>query len=214
MISQGGRAIVRLPHLKLQCIGVRRASLSCPNLERVTASYNALQTRHLFGPARQFGILIPIFRRAYASKPVSRPKAHTGRTTTAARKAPTTSKTKAAKKPAPRTKAAKARPKAKPKAKPKVAKKPTAKPKGRKPRALSESQKKAAIIRSLKATALVPPKALPATAWTVFASDAVKDSGATIGNRESMAKLSQEFKQFTPERLEVSYITIRLDTSN
>ena len=214
MISQGGRAIVRLPQLKLQCIGVRRAGLSCPNLERVTASYNALQTRHLFGLARDSGIIIPIFRRAYASKPVSRPKAHTGRTTAAARKAPTTSKTKAAKKPAPRTKAAKARPKAKPKAKPKVAKKPKAKPKGRKPKALSESQKKAAIIRSLKATALVPPKALPATAWTVFASDAVKDGGATIGNRESMAKLSQEFKQFTPERLEVSYVTVRSNTSN
>ena len=214
MILQGGRAIVRLPQLKLQCIGVRRAGLSCPNLERVTASYNALQTRHLFGLARDSGITIPIFRRAYASKPVSRPKAHTGRTTAAARKAPTTSKTKAAKKPAPRTKAAKARPKAKPKAKPKVVKKPKAKPKGRKPKALSESQKKAAIIRSLKATALVPPKALPATAWTVFASDAVKDGGATIGNRESMAKLSQEFKQFTPERLEVSYITVRSNTSN
>ena len=214
MISQGGRAIVRLPQLKLQCIGVCRAGLSCHNLERAPAFYNALRTRHLFGLSRDTGIIIPIFRRAYASKPVSRPKAHTGRTTAAARKAPTTSKTKAAKKPAPRTKAAKARPKAKPKAKPKVAKKPKAKPKGRKPKALSESQKKAAIIRSLKATALVPPKALPATAWTVFASDAVKDGGATIGNRESMAKLSQEFKQFTPERLEVCYIMIRLHTSN
>lgn len=214
MISQGGRAIVRLPQLKLQCIGVRRAGLSCHNLERVPVSYNALQSRHLFSLAREFGIIIPIFRRAYASKPVSRPKAHTGRTTTAARKAPTTSKTKAAKKPAPRTKAAKARPKAKSKAKPKAAKKPKAKPKGRKPKALSEAQKEAAIIRRLKTIALAPPKGLPATAWTVFASDVVKEGGATIGNRESMAKLSQEFKQFTPERLEVKYVTIRLSSSD
>ena len=178
----------RLPQLKLQCIGVRRANLSCHNLERVTAFYNAFQSRHLFDFARQSALVVPIFRRAYADKPVSRPKAHTGRTTTAARKAPTTSKTKAAKKPAPRTKAAKARPKAKPK---------------RKPKALTEAQKEAATIRRLKAAALTPPKNLPATAWTVFAGDSVKNGGGSIGNRESMAKMSQEFKEFTPERLEV-----------
>ena len=194
----------RLPQLKLQCIGVRRANLSCHNLERVTAFYNAFQSRHLFDFARQSALVIPIFRRAYADKPVSRPKAHTGRTTTAARKAPTTSKTKAAKKPAPRTKAAKARPKAKPKTKPrpKTAKRPKAKPK-RKPKALTEAQKEAATIRRLKAAALTPPKNLPATAWTVFAGDSVKNGGGSIGNRESMAKMSQEFKEFTPERLEV-----------
>ena len=205
MISQGGRAIGRLPQLKLQCIGVRRAGLSCHNLERVTAFYNAFQARHLFGPAQQSGLVIPIFRRAYADKPVSRPKAHTGRTTTAARKAPTTSKTKAAKKPAPRTKAAKKRPAAKPKAKPKpkTAKKPKAKPK-RKPKTLTEAQKEAAAIRRLRATALTPPKNLPATAWTVFAGDSVKDGHGSIGDRETMAKMSQEFKQFTPERLEVN----------
>ena len=202
MISQGGRAIVRLPQLRLQCTGFRRANLSCHNLERVTAFYNDFQTRHLFGLARQSAFVIPVFRRAYASKPVSRPKAHTGRTTTAARKAPTTSKTKAAKKPAPRTKAAKARPKAKPNAKPKTARKPKAKPK-RKPKALTETQKEAATIRRLKAAALTPPKNLPATAWTVFAGDSVKDGRGGIGIRETMAKMSQEFKQFTPERLEV-----------
>lgn len=207
MILQGGRAIGRLPQLKLQCIGVRRAGLSCHNLERVTAFYNAFQTRHLLGLAQQSGLVIPVFRRAYADKPVSRPKAHTGRTTTAARKAPTTSKTKAAKKPAPRTKAAKGRPKAKPKAKPKpkpkTAKKPKAKPK-RKPKALTEAQKETATVRRLRAAALTPPKNLPATAWTVFAGDSVKDGRGSIGDRETMAKMSQEFKQFTPERLEVT----------
>ena len=205
MISQGGRAIGRLPQLKLQCTGVRRAGLSCHNLERVTAFYDAFQTRHLFGLARQSRLVIPIFRRAFADKPVSRPKAHTGRTTTAARKAPTTSKTKAAKKPAPRTKAAKGRPKAKPKAKPKPkpARKAKAKPKG-KPKVLTAAQKEAATIRLLRAAALTPPKNLPATAWTVFAGDSVKDGGGSIGNRETMAKMSQEFRQFTPERLEVN----------
>ena len=79
---------------------------------------------------------------------------------------------------------------------------------------LSEAQKEAATIRRLKATALTPPKNLAATAWTVFAGDSVKEGSGTIGNRETMTRLSQEFKQFTPERLEVTHYMICLTMSD
>ncbi|KAL2051932.1 hypothetical protein ABVK25_007847 [Lepraria finkii] len=151
MIFQGGRAIGRLPQLSIQCLGGRRAALSSSNVERVAALHNAFQTQYIFDLALKHSLATPNFRRTYADQPVSRPKAHTGRTTTAARKAPTTSKTKAAKKPASKTKAPKAKPKAKSKAKPRIKPKPAKKAKAKpKRKVLAEAQKSAATIKSLR----------------------------------------------------------------
>lgn len=160
-----------------------------------------------------------VLRRTYAQGAVSRPKAHTGRTTTAARKAPTTSKTTAAKKPGPKKTTPKAIPKAKSKAKPRIkskpkpakkkrakAKKPAPKPKVKKPKkVLTEADKLALKKRKLRKTALKSPHALAHTRWTVFMAEKVR-TAATQGNRaigSVVRGASAEYKQLTPEQVEV-----------
>ena len=209
MIFQGVRAIGRLPQLRLQCLGGRRAALGTSNIERVAALHHVFQPQHIFDLALKNSLITPISHRTYADKPVSRPKAHTGRTTTTGRKAPTTSKTKAAKKPASKTDAAKAKPKAKSRAKPRIkskpkpAKKAKAKPKRK---VLTEAQKDAAAIKRLKVAALQPLHGVPSTAWTVFLAEASKGSTGVKGsnNLGSRAKqASAEYKNLSPDRLEV-----------
>lgn len=221
MVLQGGRSVVRLPIWTLQCIGNRRTgfSSSCP--ERVPALYNLSQSQYYSNLALKSGLITPVLRRTYAQRAVSRPKAHTGRTTTAARKAPTTSKTKAAKKPAPKKTTPKAVPKVKPKAKPRIKPKPKpakkkkakAKPKTKpKPKAKTkpkpkptDEQKSALIKRQLKETALKPPHRAVSTAWGVFIAEKMKaDKAAAKANFGGSAKeASAEYKQLTPEQLEV-----------
>ncbi|KAL2043620.1 hypothetical protein N7G274_003927 [Stereocaulon virgatum] len=211
MIFQGGRAIGRLPQLSLPCLGGSRAALSSSSVERVATFYNVFQNQHIFELALKVSLITPVARRTYADDPVSRPKAHTGRTTAATRKAPTTSKTKAAKKPAPKTKAAKAVPKAKSNAKPRIKPKPKktpakkAKPK-RKRKALTEAQKKSATIKSLKVAALEPPHGSSLTAWVVFWNEFLKDNTPVgewrVGWVDTIRKAAAEFKNLSPERLE------------
>ena len=219
MVFQGRRSVVRLPQLALQYLGNRRTAPSSSCVERVPALYNVFQSQQYsdFAFERHLGTLI--LRRTYAQRAVSRPKAHTGRTTTAARKAPTTSKTTAAKKPAPKKTTPKAVPKAKSKpkprikAKPKPAKKkrakakPKPKPKVKKPKkVLTEAEKLALTKRKLKATALKPPHGVPYTAWTVFLQEKVKTTVSAGGKADlaSVAKgTSAEYKQLTPEQVEV-----------
>ena len=164
-----------------------------------------------------------MLRRTYAQRAVSRPKAHTGRTSAAARKAPTTSKTKAAKKPAPKKKTPKAVPKAKSKAKPRIKPKPKPakkkrakakskpKPKAKKPKkVLTEAEKLSLKKRQLRETALKPPTAAGNTAWTVFLQDKIKATGFPrgkgIGNDHLggvVKGASLEYKQLIPEQVEV-----------
>ncbi len=228
MIIQSGRAVVRLPQLSLQCLGSRRTGLGYLNTQRV-ALYNTFEPRKSFDYAPDDSFLTSIIRRAYATtKPVSRPKAHTGRTTTAARKAPTTSKTKAAKKPAvkktspksipqdgtkadPKTRS-KAKTTAKPKAKPRIKPKPTsakkakAKPKS-KLKALTKEERKEAkdkkVIKDLKVLALKPPHGTSSTAWTVFNSEVVKSHAGGGAFGQTIKESAAQFKNLSPERLEV-----------
>ncbi len=197
---------VRLPQLRLQCLGGHRATPNIFHVERVAALYSVLQTHNTSDLPLKTSLISPIAARTYAGRPVSRPKAHTGRTTTAARKAPTTSVTKAAKKPAPKKKTPKAKPKAKSKAKPRIKPKPkpAKKAKGRPKKQLTESQKKSATLKNLKATALRSPHGVPSTAWGVFCSEHLqqrKAPGMKLGS--VMKELSVQFKQITPEQLEV-----------
>ena len=220
MVFQGRRSVVRLPRLALQYLGNRRTALSSSCVERVPALYNVFQSQQYSDFASEHDLGTLVLRRTYAQKAVSRPKAHTGRTTTAARKAPTTSKTAAAKKPAPKKKTPKAVPKTKSKAKPRIKPKPKpakkkrakAKPKpkpkvkAKKPKkVLTEAQKLALTKKKLKATALNPPHAVGSTAWKVFFNEKLKTSGA--GGKDSFTKLaagaSAEYKQLTPEQVEV-----------
>lgn len=220
MISQGSRSVLRLPKLTLQCLGNRRTGLSSSRVERVPALYDVFQSQHLSDLLLKSTLITPILRRTYAQRAVSRPKAHTGRTTTAARKAPTTSKTKAAKKPAPKKTTPKAVPKAKSKAKPRITPKPKPakkkkakakakakpkpKPKLRKPKVLTEVQKSALTKKQLKATALNPPHGVASSTWGVFLAEKMRADSAARVNFGSLSKeASAEYKELTPEKLEV-----------
>ena len=208
---------MRLPQLQLQCLGGYRATTRIPNIERVTALCDVLQSHNIsFLPLKTI-FITPATARTYAGRPtgrpVSRPKAHTGRTTTAARKAPTTSVTKAAKKPATKTGAPKAKPKARSKAKPRIKPKPKAAKKARaKPgKKLTEAQKKAATVKSLRITALDTPHGVPSTAWQMFAAEKIaqhKGQGMNLGT--IMKEASTEYKNISPEQLEVRYSALLL----
>ena len=150
-------------------------------------------------------------------RPVSRPKAHTGRTTTTkkSRAAPkateagpsagvaSSSKTRNAKR-------SKAKPKAKSKAKTK------ARPKKRTRRPLTEKQKTAAAdkkkrdeLKTLKEKALKPPTNLPSTAFQVLLVElAGRSKGTAIAAISKNA--GAEYKALSTERREVSTAISRL----
>lgn len=210
----GGRFVLRLPKSTLQSLGNHRTRSYPSGVERVPALYNVFQSQN-YSDFYISRLMNPALRRTYAQKAVSRPKAHTGRTTTAARKAPTTSSTKAAKKPAPKKTTPKAVPKAKSQAKPRIKPKPKPakkkkakakakpKPKVKKPKkVLTEEQKIALTKKKLKETALKSPPGIPQSTWVVFVSEKLK--GATGNNLGGLTKAaSAEYKKLTPERLEV-----------
>ena len=219
MVYQTCRSLVRLPQLTLQYLGNRRTALGSSCVERVPALHNVFQSQHYSAFASEHDLGTLVLRRTYAQRAVSRPKAHTGRTSAAARKAPTTSKTTAAKKPAPKKTTPKAVPKAKSKAKPRIKAKPKPakkkrakakpkpKPKAKKPKkVLTEAEKLSLKKRQLKATALKPPISAAYTAWTVFLQEKIKTTGLAPekGNIGSVAKgASLEYKQLIPEQVEV-----------
>jgi hypothetical protein len=153
MIFRGSRAFGRLSQLTLPCIENRRIAPLPWSSERVLAFYSTSLARSHSDSRLRSSLIAPIAHRAYATaKPVSRPKAHTGRTTTSPRKKAdpkkavpkkavpkkavpkkAVPKTSAAKKPAvAKGKAARKPTKPKPKPKPKAkSKKPKAKPKAK-----------------------------------------------------------------------------------
>ena len=205
-----------------------RSGLSLINIKRVRALHKNLQPRHHGDHSYNCNGLTPSNHRAYATKPVSRPKAHTGRTTTAARKAPAKSKTAAATKPASKTKAPKPASKSKPKSKPGVKPKPKSRSKAKakakpgpkpKPKVLTEAEKTALRIKDRKAKVLQPPKPGSTTAWTVLNAEHSKSNKDRHLGHRSLGPLvkeaSAEYKALTPERLEVSlYPSTKLLISN
>lgn len=169
----------------------------------------------------------PIRCRNYADRPISRPKAHTGRTTSSPRRKDTVKSTDAAdpkvNKAKPKAKAvptaktqAKTKPKAKSKGKSKA--KPKPKPKS-KPKKISKSHirgrprmtekqleaRKATNTRlkiaELKAKALLTrPKILPASAFSVILVEECKVQ-PSVG--QGARNASVRYKAITPEQLEV-----------
>ena len=155
--------------------------------------------------------------RSYATRPASRPKAHTGRTTSSPRvkkpkatekageiqttakvtkpKAPTKTKT------ASKTKAAtkvKAKPKAKSRTKPK-AKVRAKKPVTEEQKAAAALKKQSAHVRELKKLALSPPKLKPNSAWLVLTSEMAKER-----KRIAAKEAAEKYKSLVPEEKEVS----------
>lgn len=90
MVLPGSRAFARLSHLSSQCLD-KRASLAW-NITRVSAQQAAgLGSHGTIGTSRP-AFYTSLTYRHYATNAVSRPKAHTGRTTTAPRKKASTTK--------------------------------------------------------------------------------------------------------------------------
>lgn len=169
----------------------------------------------------------PISCRNYADRPISRPKAHTGRTTTSSTRKATVKSTgatgpkKVIKAKPKATSKAKAKPKAKPKAKTKARPKAKskAKPKAKPKKKISRSQirgrprltekqleaRKATNTRlrivQLKAKALLTrPKTLPASAFAVILVEECKGNSSI---QQGARNASVRYKAITPEQLEV-----------
>ena len=191
----GGGTTLLLSTSSLRYLG-KRIGLSS-SVQRVPALYSVSQSQHYSNLLLKPRLTTSRLRRTYAQKVVSKPKANTGRATTAAKKAPTTSATKAAKKPAPKKTTPKSVPKAKSKAKPvkkktkakakvkkpkvkkpkaKKAKKPKVKkPKAKKPKkVLTAEEKTKATIKELKAKALKAPPTLITATWHLFLQEKLK----------------------------------------
>ena len=177
--------------------------------------------------------LTPTSYRNYTDRPISRPKAHTGRTTTSPRRKATVkstgaivpNKTKAESKAklAPKAKTkARAKPKAKRKAKPKA--KSKAKPKaklkkqtssskirGRPPLTEKQIQSRKATnarlrIAELKAKALLSrPKYLPDTAFQVILREECNGNSSIL---QGAKQASDRYKAITPAQLEVTKIKL------
>jgi len=223
MIFRGSRAFGRLSQLTLPCIENRRIAPLPWSSERVLAFYSTSLARSQSDSRLRSSLIAPIAHRAYATaKPVSRPKAHTGRTTTSPRKKAdpkkAVPKTSAAKKPAvAKGKAARKPTKPKPKPKPKAkSKKPKAKPKA-KPNArkvLTDVQKVELVaakktakekltLQKLKELALTPPKGLRSTAWMVVHREAISERVPATNIVQTAKAAAIKYKNLTPEQLEV-----------
>lgn len=170
-------------------------------------------------------LVLPVLRRFYADQAVSRPKAHTGRATTAGRKratiaanatkkvAPKKSTSKATSKP--RTKA---RPKSKTKAKPKPKKKTKAKAKKPKRKVLTAKQKvvkdrKARTTKTkvLKEKALLDgPNGAPVSAYMVFITEQMALKSKDTKPNDYFKEMAARWKNITPEQLEVGLMTKEL----
>ncbi|KAI4212263.1 MAG: hypothetical protein LQ351_004976 [Letrouitia transgressa] len=209
MILRGSRVLTRLPQWGTPCAESRSIALLALNIERalpLTAGLKSCNGK----PEECCSFAIPSAVRTYATEPVSRPKAHTGRTASAPRKKTTTT-SKA--KPAKRAKRISASKKGKPKAKPRTRARSTkartkakAKPKPKRKvltdeqKAALKKKKEATQLRLLKATALAPPKKLPGTAWSVYLAESVKSNKGPIGSRAKEA--SSEYKALAPGQRE------------
>ena len=228
---QNGRSIALLAHLKAQSYSSHR---TFSHISRVPALYNVLSS--LGNTRNAFNILIATStqHRTYADRPVSRPKAHTGRLP-ASKKSPTTSTTKAAKTPAKKKttpkkipsatagtatkkKAAKPRIKAKPKkakAKRKARAKPKKKPLTKEQKAEAKTKKAAKAkktkVSDLKKKALVLPSRAEESAWNVFHTEQAK--GKKVGQEGFLdlnKNISAAWKSIEPEQLEVRTRDTRL----
>lgn len=223
MVFRSSHAIGCWSQLRLTSLGGHGHKLTAANLERVAGSIGIALARLRVGSGWAGTSVTPLCRRMYANTAVSRPKAHTGRTTSAPkRKAATRSTTKSARQPqrkkAPQAKrrsrtAAKSRRKA-PRARTKSRAKPKGRSRAKKP--LSEAtkirlakKKDFAAIRQLKERALSPPGPAHAVRnpWVVFLAEqreALRQAGDHAGTLAEFTKaMRARYKELSPAQLEV-----------
>ncbi|KAL8884337.1 MAG: hypothetical protein Q9215_007588 [Flavoplaca cf. flavocitrina] len=221
MILQTHRALARLSQCSSQCLDKQRFTALALNLTRVVSSRRADLGNHEATDILRFTLLTPAISRTYATDAVSRPKAHTGRTTSSPRKKSSTVKTTAsatdvkpaaaATMPAAKKTKAKSKPNAKSGAKPrtrakstKARKKPAkakAKP-AKKKKALKPEVRERLEIKELKAKALSPPKRVPDAAFSVLLAEKQQEL-RTFDSSGSVAKeCSKLYRSFTNEQRE------------
>ncbi|KAL8715247.1 MAG: hypothetical protein Q9220_001205 [cf. Caloplaca sp. 1 TL-2023] len=209
MILQRHRAIAQFANTTAsQCLSKRTVTCLAFNVTRVAA----LRLPYLYDrdnntpTSSTFSASLPY--RPYATKAVSRPKAHTGRTTSAPRKkAPTAKATApkpaaAVKKAAPKTAKPKSKSKPRTKAKATKARKKPAKPKAKKKKTVSSEEKIRLLIKELKITALTPPKRLVSSAFSVILAEKAKEERSRPGLGNSAKEASAFYKSLTPEQRE------------
>lgn len=200
MIFRGSQ----LSHLRLPRLAFRQREPLPIYADRVSVSFNTLYGRCY---------ITPISHRSYADKPVSRPKAHTGRTTTAPSKRAPTATEVAAKKKSTRAKKSAAERKAKstPRRKTKSGANPKRRPETKHRKVLTKEQneklaaKKAKQkIKDNKITALDPPKNEPETVWTIIVAEVCDEPEmAKLKFPDRVRESSARYKALSPERREV-----------
>lgn len=169
-----------------------RASLSSSPLLRVTCKYTAGNACPNTSQSFLLDSALPLRPRSYATtsstRPIGRPKAHTGRT--------------AAKRTTPGASSGTSKSRSKKAGRKAKAKKPKPKPKKRPVSKTAQKKAEAQKSRDLREKALLkPPKKLPETAWTVlFSENAVKGSPVSGDAAKSAA---QKYRNLSPEELEV-----------
>jgi hypothetical protein len=186
----------RLSHL-LQTSLLSRNALSLPAARALSRVYRAALSEYRRSYATTAGATKPTTRvkkdvkEAAAKKPV---KAAGKKAAQNATKKPVARKS-AAKKPVAK--------KAAPKKKKKVAAKPKAKPKRK---VLTPEEKTKAEIRDLVEKALrIPVTPTPASAWTVFAAEAMSGTNSTDAAKMKMKDAAAKFKGLTPAEREASH---------
>lgn len=144
-------------------------------------------------------------RRSLTTQHASRPKAHTGRTTSTPRKkkAPASVGDGETTEPKPEAKA-KAKGTAEAKAKPKTKAKAKAKPKAKRAvteeaKAIAAERKQVKHLRELKRTALRAPKKLPESVYSLVATELAREAKGIAG-----AAASTKYKSLSPHEMEVS----------
>ncbi|KAL8967748.1 MAG: hypothetical protein Q9183_002775 [Haloplaca sp. 2 TL-2023] len=227
MIFKEYRALGRLSSFSSQCLNKRITPSLAFNVARVTpALQHHFAAQQATAPFNLTQISV-VGCRSYATNAVSRPKAHTGRTTSAPRKKKTASKAvasasdstsdaaakvpkKAAAKKSTSSKTTKSKSKSKPrtKAKSTKARKKTTKAKAKpKKKAQTPEEKSRLAIKQLKITALTPPKGLPATALQVILIEVTqKGKNEATGQGQKvpalMASAATKYRSLTPEERE------------
>lgn len=210
----------RLSHLRLTCPAFRHREPLPLYAERVSASFSTFLGRCTSGSRGHGSYITPIICRNYADNPVSRPKAHTGRTTTApSKKAATATKSTSEKVKAKR----KRKPKTKAKTTSRSKTKAKSKPRSRRKKILTEEQKEALAakmakrkeklaankakqkIKDLKTAALQnPPRRPVKSPWVAFLADLSSDPELAGKPRPKILQEgSVRYKALSPERREV-----------
>ena len=223
MIFRSSHGIGCWSQLRPTSLGGHGYKLTPATLERVAGSIGIALARLRAGNGWASASLTPpLCHRTYANKAVSRPKAHTGRTTSAPRKkAATRTATKSAAQPNRKKAPAKAkrrsgtgaksrskagRPRKTTRAKPK-AKSRTKKPLSEAAKSRLEKKKKAAEVRKLKERALSPPSssARGNNTWTAFLAERKGSSDLTGGGSitDRVAPLRAKYRALSPAQREV-----------